>query len=223
MKIKFNFLNNYLDLSKNVNILCVNNYQILNKIYYNFRNDLEDSLIVIENNKEINFKKNGVFLSDPFCIDINTKKNLLMLYEKEAKNLPSATTDEFEKIKTSLITLIEDMIFSSTYDLDYDEIINIIDIFALFKVKFSIYNEKNFCNYFCNFIKIISGLNNLKIIITYNFLNLFTKDELAFLNVELEKYNISLLDITFNDNLYSKKYDTRFISIYRIDEDLCEY
>ncbi len=223
MKIKFSYLTNDIELNKNINIFSINNFNIMNKLYYSFRNEFDDTTLIIDEHKEIDFKKVGQFLSDPFSLDINSKKNLQLLYEKEKKFLSIENLNNFEKIKTKLFELIGDIISNSNYELDYNDAIDIVDTFALLKLQFSVNNELNFFDYFCKYLNIISNLKNLKLIITYNFLSFFNNKQIESLNIELKKAGLLLLDIVFNDDLYNKKYDLNIISIYRIDQDYCEY
>lgn len=223
MKIKFSFLNDPILLEKRINILSIDNTVLLSKFFYLIKNEFEDSILIENNYKELDVKKYSIFIPSPFEININSKKNLSLLYNEENKFLSIEDRNKFEVINSEIISILEDIKTKSFYDLDYDGEIAPIKIFDLFRLRFSEDVEYDFFNYFKRFIDVTAKISNVKIIFTYDILHLLNNEEIDELEEILKKNNILILDIVFNGNIKHDIVRNDHVFIKYIDDDFCEY
>lgn len=223
MKIKFSFLNDPILLEKRINILSIDNTVLLSKFFYLIRNEFDDSILIENNYKELEVKKYSIFIPSPFEININSKKNLSLLYNEENKFLSIEDRNKFEVINSEIISILEDIKTKSFYDLDYDNEITPIKIFDLFRLRFSEDIEYDFFNYFKRFIDVTAKISNVKIIFTYDILHLLSNEEIDELEEILKKNDILILDIVFNGNIKYEIVRNDHVFIKYIDDDFCEY
>ena len=223
MKIKFSFLNDPILLEKRINILSINNNVLLNKFFYLLKNEFDDSILITNDYKELDVKKYSIFIPSPFEININSKKNLSLLYNEENKFLSTEDRNKLEVINSEIISILEDIKIKSFYDLDYDNEVAPIKIFDLFRLRFSEDMEFNFFSYFKRYIDVSAKLSNVKIIFTYDFAHLLNDEEIDELEEILEKNNIKILDIVFNSDIKNDIVRNDYVFIKHIDDDFCEY
>lgn len=219
MKVKFSFIDNPIELNKKINLLKINNSILFDRFFYSMRNDFNDSVLIVENSKELDLKKYCLFINGIFDLNINSKKNLSLLYAEETKSLSIAEKDGFEKINKEVIFLLESIKTKSFYDLDYDFDILPKNIFETFNLRFSTDSENDFSNYLDSYIDICSKLMNIKVIITYDLLRLLKEDEIESLNEILKRSEICLLDISFGGESMKNNH----VFIEHIDADFSQY
>ena len=216
-------MNNPLEIGKNINYLSINNEHILNEFFYLIRNEFNDSILILDNFKELDAKKYSIFIPSPFEININSKKNLMLLYKEEFESLSIDNINKFERINSDIIAVLEDIKIKSFYDLDFDTDITPTKIFELFNLRFSEDMEYNFFEYFKKYIDVCSKLINLKIIFTYDILHLLNDYQIDILNEILDKNDIKLLDISFNRFLNKREKLNELVFVNHIDDDFSEY
>ena len=221
MKVKFSFIDNPINLEKHINLLSIKNNFIFNKFFFCIRNDFNDSILIEENFKELDLKRYALFIGGIFDLNINSKRNLSLLYAEENKTLSLEDKDAFEKINKQIISLLEIIKSKSFYDLDYDPDITVKDLFEAYNLRLSVSSEEDFSNYLNSYIDICSKLLNLKIIIAYDVLHLLTNEEIKSMEDVLKRNNVYFLDILFGED--GSRANNELVSAYHIDDDFIEY
>ena len=103
-----------------------------------------DYLLLMDNNKIIDPKKNIYFLSNFYDMDLNNKKNLLALYKQIKVNHNDELKERFEQLTSNINEFLEFMNFESGFDLTFDSNILMDDVFKLGDLRFNNENDSLF-------------------------------------------------------------------------------
>lgn len=220
-----NIISEYFDNSFELKSEVINTLVIENReLFISFIKQLhiemsteEGKIILQDDLKELSFKKYAELIIDPFTLDPNNVKNLKKLYEKIIDN--SSNEEIYEKrlvFENVLKDYIEEIVFSSDYELIYDS----LDYQNIFKaVNLHINTEaNNLTSMIIDYIRISSDLTGTKLFIFVNIDNFLTDADL----IELQNficYN-NIIVFCLQNQLKRKLIENENLRI--IDEDLCE-
>lgn len=221
MNIISEYFDNSFELkSKVINTLLIENRELFISFIKQLHIEMsteEGKIILQDDLKELGFKKYAELIIDPFTLDPNNAKNLKKLYEKIIDN--SSNEEIYEKrlvFENVLKDYIEEIVFSSDYELIYDG----LDYQNIFKaVNLHIDTEvNNLTSMIIDYMRISSDLSGTKLFIFVNLDNFLTDADL----IELQNFicynNITVFCL--QNQLKRKLIENENLRI--IDEDLCE-
>ncbi|WP_294985021.1 type II-A CRISPR-associated protein Csn2 [uncultured Fenollaria sp.] len=221
MNIISEYFDNSFELkSKVINTLLIENRELFISFIKQLHIEMsteEGKIILQDDLKELGFKKYAELIIDPFTLDPNNAKNLKKLYEKIIDN--SSNEEIYEKrlvFENVLKDYIEEIVFSSDYELIYDG----LDYQNIFKaVNLHIDTEvNNLTSMIIDYMRISSDLSGTKLFIFVNLDNFLTDADL----IELQNFicynNITVFCL--QNQLKRKLIENEILRI--IDEDLCE-
>lgn len=220
-----NIISEYFDNSFELKSEVINTLVIENReLFISFIKQLhiemsteEGKIILQDDLKEISFKKYAELIIDPFTLNPNNAKNLKKLYEKIIEN--SSNEEIYEKrlvFENVLKDYIEEIVFSSDYELIYDS----LDYQNIFKaVNLHINTEaNNLTSMIIDYMRISSDLSGTKLFIFVNLDNFLTDADL----IELQNFICYNNIIVFCLQNQLKRELIKNENLRIIDEDLCE-
>ena len=203
MKIKLYFFEEFIDLEVGkLYTITIENRKILHDFEKYLFNEFEgnsDYLLLMNNNKIIDHKKNIYFLSNFYDMDLNNKKNLLALYKQIKVNHNDELKERFEQLTSNINEFLEFMNFESGFDLTFDSNILMDDVFKLGDLRFNNENDSLF-NTLISYLEIINNLFNIEVFIVEELHKYFSNDELIKAINELKYHGIILINIEKDNN-----------------------
>ena len=203
MKIKFYFFEEFIDLEVGkLYTIIIENRKILHDFEKYLFNEFEgnnDYLLLMDNNKIIDHKKNIYFLSNFYDMDLNNKKNLLALYKQIKVNHNDELKERFEQLTSNINDFFEFINFESEFDLTFDSNILIDDVLKLGDLRFNNENDSLF-NSFISYLEIINSLFNINVFVVEELHKYFSNDDLFKAINELKYHGIILLNIEKDNN-----------------------
>ena len=203
MKMKIYFFEEFIDLEVGkLYTIIIENRKILydfEKYLFNEFEGNNDYLLLMDNNKIIDHKKNIYFLSNFYDMDLNNKKNLLALYKQIKVNHNDELKERFEQLTSNINEFLEFMNFESGFDLTFDSNILMDDVFKLGDLRFNNENDSLF-NTLISYLEIINNLFNIEVFIVEELHKYFSNDELIKAINELKYHGIILINIEKDNN-----------------------
>lgn len=221
MNIISEYFDNSFELkSKVINTLVIENRELFISFIKQLHIEMsteEGKIILQDDLKELGFKKYAELIIDPFTLDPNNAKNLKKLYEKIIDN--SSNEEIYEKrlvFENVLKDYIEEIVFSSDYELIYDG----LDYQNIFKaVNLHIDTEvNNLISMIIDYMRISSDLTGTKLFIFVNLDNFLADADL----IELQNFICYNNIIVFCLQNQLKRQLIKNENLRIIDEDLCE-
>ena len=199
-------------------VLIIENPKVLSNTILDFlsqKNGAEGETVFSENYKPLNFKKDIEIITDPFSVDLNSKK----IINKTIEHLSSiAVTDCLEdtnKINSELEKYADDLIEKVNLPLEIPEI---LDISPFLKAMGICYDFKNLSlvEKLIEYIKLLTYLFDIKCFVILNLKEYLEKDELSkfYRELFLEKINCLIIEP-------SNKYILPEEKVTILDKDLC--
>lgn len=203
MKIKLYFFEEFIDLEVGrLYTIIIENRRILydfEKYLFNEFEGNSDYLLLMDNNKIIDHKKNIYFLSNFYDMDLNNKKNLLALYKQIKVNHNDELKERFEQLTSNINEFLEFINFESGFDLTFDSNILMDDVFKLVDLRFNNENDSLF-NTLISYLEIINNLFNIEVFIVEELHKYFSNDDLIKAINELKYHGIILINIEKDNN-----------------------
>lgn len=203
MKMKLYFFEEFIDLEVGkLYTIIIENRKILydfEKYLFNEFEGNSDYLLLMDNNKIIDHKKNIYFLSNFYDMDLNNKKNLLALYKQIKVNHNDELKERFEQLTSNINEFLEFINFDSGFDLTFDSNILMDDVFKLGDLRFNNENDSLF-NTLISYLEIINNLFNIEVFIVEELHKYFSNDELIKAINELKYHGIILINIEKDNN-----------------------
>ena len=203
MKIKLYFFEEFIDLEVGkLYTIIIENRKILHDFEKYLFNEFEgnnDYLLLMDNNKIIDHKKNIYFLSNFYDMDLNNKKNLLALYKQIKVNHNDELKERFEQLTSNINDFFEFINFESEFDLTFDSNILIDDVLKLGDLRFNNENDSLF-NSFISYLEIINNLFNINVFVVEELHKYFSNDDLIKAMNELKYHGIILINIEKDNN-----------------------
>ena len=203
MKIKLYFFEEFIDLEVGkLYTIIIENRKILHDFEKYLFNEFEgnnDYLLLMDNNKIVDHKKNIYFLSNFYDMDVNNKKNLLALYKQIKVNHNDELKEMFEQLTSNINDFFEFINFESEFDLTFDSNILIDDVLKLGDLRFNNENDSLF-NSFISYLEIINNLFNINVFVVEELHKYFSNDDLIKAMNELKYHGIILINIEKDNN-----------------------
>ena len=181
------------------------------KAYRLFSLNVFSSIIFSINNEEVDLEKYGMIIFNPFQLDLNEKKFLNLVYKKLEKNIRDEERRFIADIEKASLSLFEKLALASDIPIDYNDTFDFNKYFSAFDVK--IMEPEDYLEKIVRYIRLSCEIFHTKIFISFGLLALLDNDEIDLLNKELIQYDVSLLDVFYNEKSSLK-------TLY-IDTDWC--
>jgi len=192
MKIKINaFDNEVIFEDARVNVLeilpkklFVNLVSMINDLILNI--EMNEDIILIENDKKIEFSKNAVIIFDIFNIDFNQKTILTKLanrIESEYKT-DEGISSEIDYISSQILNLFQKILMEFPFDFDYKNYITISDLIKAISIKIDTSKYETPLDKILGLIDIFEIFDFSKLLILCNIKSYFEEEQL----LEIYKY-----------------------------------
>lgn len=206
-KIFISPINYLLLFDDNIKVINVEKPSLYRLLSINILDNMTYSI----DDKTEQLDKKSLIIYNPFEIDINDPKNVKNLLKKieiEIRNLDYQLLNEIE---VKILDLLEIATENLDIPIDYNMNVDIQKLLSAFNL---VYKEPlTYIEKLIYYIKIHSEINKITLIITFGLLNLLETDEIGFLDKELKKLNLHLLDINYSSKNHNKD--------ILVDEDWC--
>lgn len=167
------------------------------KAYRLFSLNVFSSIIFSINNEEVDLEKYGMIIFNPFQLDLNEKKFLNLVYKKLEKNIRDEERRFIADIEKSSLSLFEKLSLASDIPIDYNDTFDFNKFFSAFDVK--IMEPEDYLEKIVRYIRLSCEIFHTKLFISFGLLVLLDNDEIDLLNKELIQYDVSLLDVFYNE------------------------
>ena len=167
------------------------------KAYRLFSLNVINSIIFSINNEEVDLEKYGMIIFNPFQIDLNEKKFLNLVYKKLEKSIRDEERRFIADIEKSSLCLFEKLALVSDIPIDYNDTFDFNRFFSAFDVK--IMEPEDYLDKIVRYIRLSCEILHTKLFVSFGLLALLDKAEIDLLNKELNQYDVSLLDVFFNE------------------------
>lgn len=206
-KIYIEKIHRLFELENQITSIRVENPILFRDIYKN----IAENIVFSSNDKAIG-EDNIYILYDPLNFEINSKKNINLLYKLLAKNSTQLESDKLEYIKTIAIDIVDSLSNSTNFLIDYDLDITFSKLFNLIKLEFKFDDSDDFINNFLNLLEVLPEIMNLEILVTFNLCSLIIETEYQQILEKARENNIKILNFSLETNDFYN---------YAIDFDLC--
>ena len=167
------------------------------KAYRLFSLNVINSIIFSINNEEVDLEKYGMIIFNPFQIDLNEKKFLSLVYKKLEKSIRDEERRFIADIEKSSLCLFEKLALVSDIPIDYNDTFDFNRFFSAFDVK--IMEPEDYLDKIVRYIRLSCEILHTKLFVSFGLLALLDKAEIDLLNKELNQYDVSLLDVFYNE------------------------
>lgn len=193
------------------------------KIYREFLQELhaecngaEGSIIISEKDTVLPFSKNVYLIENPMILDFKDKKIISRLYENlKSVLLESSSYELFNELMSKLQLLILKLDDLSIFPIEGKDEIDPVQLFKFLDIRISA-DESTFAENLLHYIKIVSELLNVKLIIINDLRGWLTDDETVELYKMLNYCKIQIL-VVANHEYKMLEYEHRYV----IDNDMC--
>ena len=186
--------NIFFSLDKTITEIIIDDPEVLRNLFIN----VEESIIISEDIKEIKFEKTVLTIINPFEMMVNDKKNINLLYKALIANASDGQKEKLRIIERESINCLDDILDTNDYNLEYNAELDLSRFLNMFQVQFKEVDANNYLEYLIDYIKINVNLYGYKIVISYSLIDLLSKSEINSLEKELQLINIKLVDIKTN-------------------------
>ena len=189
MKLKISFIENSIDICDDkVNIIEIQNknyfYRVINYFNELYNGNSINEIRMYENNNEINLINKINLIIDYFNIDLNTRKNLNLIYSLIKENIDEYTNEKINKINKDINKIFNKIILNIDIPIEINSEYNLENyikfISPIIKKRDSVIENLMLT------IDIEKSLNLNRIIIFVNLKQYLSNSEI----VELYKYSI---------------------------------
>ncbi|AME09907.1 MULTISPECIES: type II-A CRISPR-associated protein Csn2 [Gemella] len=169
--------------------------------------------------KEISLAKYSYLITDLFNLDINNKKILTKIYT-ELMKYAVENYIELNTIQTNLLNYYENLIHSSSLELEYRDELDIMGMLKLADFKINLISN-NDLEKLIKYLKVLVELCGIKVIFIVGLHIYYTENEIKQLYKELCINKIKIINIENQQykNLSTVDYTEK---VYIFDEENCE-
>lgn len=174
-----------------------------------------ESIGLIQENEPCGFNKNACLLMSIRDIDYSNRslqKNLIKTLVTDTQT--SELSEELLEVRGKLIEIIDNISFTSDFEIEYDEI-NLDSLFKTLKVRFKV-DEEDFVSKLVDYIKVNHRLLDKEVFVLSSMTAVFTEEELNYL-LEFAIYENIILLFVESSQFESTVRGNEYI----IDSDLC--
>lgn len=210
-----------IDFQENkVNNIVIESPKIFENIIselYNQHIGINGAWVLSEKNTPIDIKKYSEIILNPFDLDINNKRILGKLYENIKNNATgSELYIKWNQLYPNIAEVIDSLIEEFNYNLEYNDEIEMKDLFKLLNLKFQT-EEVSSLEKVIDYMNLHNSILGTKLFILVNLKSFYTKENLKHLYEEAFYKKFSLLLIDCKEYDVFNNDDIRYI----IDKDGC--
>lgn len=222
MKLRYDFLNHEIEISKDEpTLLVIENSSLIDKYICELNGAIEkvsSSFHLLLDEKEIDISKRATIITSPLDLVFSKRSFQKALYKEITDTMKILGLDyEIGEITSRYVNLLESLCVSYEYDLNYEADISVIDILGLFKVHLND-PKGSFAEKFVDYARATKGLISKDVFILFNCLLYMGKEELQYIVEEAIREQIHVLFVEAMDTeLLQGK-----VHKYIIDMDVCE-
>lgn len=180
---------------------------------------LEGKFILSDKNKELQFEKQSVIITDLFNIETNSKKILTKVYGEIQKDVLNRVI-EYNEITSLVREYFEKIIFNSNLSLEQGEEIDLNSFLKLgeFKIKFE---RDNYLDRLVAYFKVLVELLGIRVIFLVGLHQILSNEEVKLFYKEVCLNKISIINIENTEVTNNALENIREI-VYIFDEENCE-
>ena len=187
-----NFQNNAL------NVLFIPEVNELFSFVSLFKKEIEEeteALTFFDSDKKLKLDSEVDLQTDLFSLTLNQKKLITWLHKKILKeNSNSETMFNFNKVKETILSWLNELKTSTLIDFDYFEDLENTDILKLMKVQFK-EKEETLFDRFINFLETILEVKKVKLLFVSFLFAYFSENEITQINNICEESEITLVSL----------------------------
>ncbi len=187
-----NFQNNAL------NILFIPEVNELFSFVSLFKKEIEEeteALTFFDSDKKLKLDSEVDLQTDLFSLTLNQKKLITWLHKKILKeNSNSETMFNFNKVKETILSWLNELKTSTLIDFDYFEDLENTDILKLMKVQFK-EKEETLFDRFINFLETILEVKKVKLLFVSFLFAYFSENEITQINNICKESEITLVSL----------------------------
>lgn len=204
----------------------INVLEIYNKKFFrrmieilNGEEEAEDNeIVLLDNEKRVDLKKNVYVLTDLFNIDFNSKKIITKIYNELIENIKKRQDDELENLTIKLRNYLIEEINELPFEFNINSELEINDLLKVFNLKIDTTCYTTIVEKIEFIINIIANLEIASILVIPNLKVYLEKEEI----IEIYKYslynNIKLLVLENSSNENIENYEIKNIIDKEFDE-----
>lgn len=172
--------------------------------------------LLVENEKNYELSKKAEMILEPFSLELNNKKVKTKLYQDIKIIAYEFCFSQGLEVHSHICNYLEDLLEKIPYPVKYEEEWNILELLKAYGVELAEESD-SLCEKLFNYIKLVSQVCGIRIIITVNIKQYLTEEQIYEL-YKLAMYGkIQLVLVEFN--MFSKIFDCE--EIYILDDDSC--
>lgn len=204
-----------------INVLEIYNKKFFRKMIeiLNGEEEAEDNeIVLLDNEKRVDLKKNVFVLTDLFNIDFNSKKIITKIYNELIENIKKRQDDELENLTIKLRNYLIEEINELPFEFNINSELEINDLLKVFNLKIDTTCYITIVEKIEFIINIIANLKIANILVIPNLKVYLDKEEI----IEIYKYslynNIKLLVLENSSNANIENYEMKNIIDKEFDE-----
>lgn len=174
---------------------------------------------LFEEGKIIDNDKNIHFISHPFSLDLNTKKNINALYKLLKKKYYYQLNDNLEMLRIKINEIVTMITLDFDVELDVADEISEDDLFKILNIQFKEEEKMSLMEKFIKYLQAINELQGIKLFIIPNLFLYFDLEQINCIKKEISYLGLSIISIENGD--FSPQ--NQNIEKYFLDNDLCNY
>ncbi|MBO4980283.1 MAG: type II-A CRISPR-associated protein Csn2 [Lachnospiraceae bacterium] len=219
MKLLYGDYNVQIEFHENeVQVLTIENPVTFRKALQELQEQYkggEGIWILSEGESPIPLENYAEILWSPLLIDLNERKIVSKLYQEMRKVTEENFYQETEEIRTKIVQYLEKVRFELPYMIDYNMDIDVSGLYKLCDVKLECCGT-DILQTLSDYIKVLSLLSNIKMLILVSIKDYFDKEQLLELYKMAFYYKVNLLlvEAVQRDRLEGEKN-------YILDQDNC--
>ena len=178
----------------------------------------DNEIVLLDNEKRVDLKKNVFVLTDLFNIDFNSKKIITKIYNELIENIKKRQDDELENLTIKLRNYLIEEINELPFEFNINSELEINDLLKVFNLKIDTTCYTTIVEKIEFIINIIANLKIASILVIPNLKVYLDKEEI----IEIYKYslynNIKVLVLENSSNENIENYEIKNIIDKEFDE-----
>lgn len=219
--LRLAYFENEIDLDNTFLLsVVIENKQLFYKFCLYCYDDFPDryfSFVILEDGKILDNDKSIHFISHPFSLDLNSKRNINALYKLLKKKYYSELEEDIFALKSKVLDIAGKISLDFDIDLVVNSDISEDDLFKMMKLEFKDWDEMDLTTRFIKYIQIIYELQNIRVFVIPFLSSFFDEPAIEIIKKEISYLGITLISIDNNNFLASSLSDKTII----LDSDLC--
>ena len=168
--------------------------------------------------KPLYLDEHGLFLPNPFALDLNSKRNLNALAKLIKKSYFDDLSESVEIVRKTIEKAVEDIRLDFAVEIVSDFDLKTDDIFKIANIKFDDYCE-NAVERLCKFLSVENELQRTSILFTLHLRDYFSEEEIESIRKEIGYRGWSIIDLESRNDIPHLVGENRFV----MDRDFCSF